>query len=104
MVVRASTELGFVEQGLDLLEFLEHGIPVLLELGRARIEAGAQGRCEQRRLHGVPICLERPDRGPPKGIDTQVTDTVIMSNQYFHMHAAGESEWAKSGSRPPTGS
>ena len=39
--------LGLVEQTIDLLELLEHGGPVFLELGRAGIEAGAEPGREQ---------------------------------------------------------
>ncbi len=46
VVVGAAAELGLVEQGLDLLQLLQHGVAVLGELGRARIECRAKGRSE----------------------------------------------------------
>ena len=46
VVVGATAELGLVEEGVDLLELLEHGIPILAELGGAWVESGVQGRSE----------------------------------------------------------
>jgi hypothetical protein len=46
VMVRPAAGFGLVEQAVDLLQLLEHGRPVLLELGRAGVEAGAKGRGE----------------------------------------------------------
>jgi hypothetical protein len=53
----AAAGLGLVEQRVDLLQLLEHGGAVLRELRCSDVEAGSEGRGEERRLHGAAIPL-----------------------------------------------
>jgi alkylation response protein AidB-like acyl-CoA dehydrogenase len=66
VVVGTAAGFGLVEQAIDLLDLLEHGRAVLLELRSAGIETGAEGGGEQR-LH----------------LDAWIPQLVISINQHY---------------------